>query len=55
MLLKTRKYCPPPTELSCLNKISTLEQKGMTFDHDFVYSFPLFSYLLKKEVRRKGE
>ena len=29
--------------------------KGMTFDHDFGYSFPLFSSLLKKEGRRKGE
>ena len=25
----------------------------MTLDHDFVYSFPLFSYLVKKEGRRK--
>ena len=28
-----------------------IEQKGMTFDHDFGY----FSSLLKKEGRRKGE
>ena len=28
-----------------------IEQKGMPFDHDFVYSFPLFSY--KKEGRGK--
>jgi hypothetical protein len=27
----------------------------MTFDHDFGFSFPLFSSLLKKEGRRKGE
>jgi hypothetical protein len=27
----------------------------MTFDHDFAYSFPLFSSFLKKEGRRKGE
>jgi hypothetical protein len=32
-----------------------IEQKGMTFDHDLGYSFPLFSSLLKKEERRKGE
>ena len=32
-----------------------IEQKGMTFDHDFGYSFILFSSLLKKEERRKGE
>ena len=32
-----------------------IEQKCMTFDHDFGYSFPLFSSLLKKEGRRKGE
>ena len=27
----------------------------MTFDHDIGYSFPLFSYLLKNEGRRKWE
>ena len=27
----------------------------MTFDHNFVYSFPLFCSLLGKEWRRKGE
>ena len=27
----------------------------MTFDHDFEYSFPLFSSLLKTGGRRKGE
>jgi hypothetical protein len=32
-----------------------IEQKGMTFDQDFVFSFPLFTFLLKKEGRRKGE
>ena len=32
-----------------------IEQKGMTFDQDFVYSFTLFSSLLKREGRRKGE
>ena len=26
-----------------------MEQKGMTFDHDFGYSFPLLSSLIKKE------
>ena len=30
-----------------------IEQKGMTFDQDFIYSFPLFSFLLKKEEREK--
>ena len=30
-----------------------IEQKGITFDHDFSYSFPLFSSLLKKEGREK--
>ena len=30
-----------------------IEQKGMNFDHDFDYFFPLFSSLLKKEERRK--
>ena len=33
----------------------TIEQKGMTFDHDFGYSLPLFSSLLKKKERRKGK
>ena len=32
-----------------------IDQKGMTFDHDFGCFFPLFSSLLKKEGRRKGE
>ena len=32
-----------------------IEQKGMTFDHDFGNSFTLFSSLLTKEGRRKGE
>jgi hypothetical protein len=27
----------------------------MTFDHEIGYYFPLFSSLLKKEGRRKGE
>ena len=30
-----------------------IEQKGMTFDHDFGYSFPLFSSLLKKGEEEK--
>ena len=30
-----------------------IEQKGMTFDHDFAYSFPLFSSLLKKREEEK--
>ena len=36
-------------------KSFAIEQKGMTFDHKFGYSFFLFSSLLKKEGRRKGE
>ena len=36
-------------------KLFRIEQKGMTFDHDFGYSFPPFSSLLKKEERRKGK
>ena len=31
------------------------QEKGITFDHGYVYSFPVFSSLLKKEGRRKGE
>ena len=30
-----------------------IEQKDMTFDHDFGYSFPLFSSLLKKGGEEK--
>ena len=30
-----------------------IEQKGMTFDHVFGYSFPLFSSLLKKREEEK--
>ena len=33
----------------------TIEQKGMIIYHDFGYSFSLFTSLLKKEGRRKGE
>ena len=35
--------------------VRKIEQKGMTFEHDFAYSFPLFSSLLKKEGGRNGE
>ena len=31
----------------------TIDQKGMAFDQNFFYSFPLFSSLLKKEGREK--
>ena len=30
-----------------------IEQKGMTFGHNFVYSFPLFSSPLKKREEEK--
>ena len=30
-----------------------IEQKGMTFDQDFAYSFPLFSSFLKKREEEK--
>ena len=33
--------------------IERIEQKGMTFEHDFGYSFHLFSSLLKKERRKR--
>ena len=35
--------------------LEKIAQKGMTFDHDLVISFPLFSFLLKKEGRRQGK
>ena len=35
--------------------ILRIEKKGMTFDHDFGNSLPLFSFLFKKERRRKGK
>ena len=31
----------------------TIKQKGMTQIHDFVYSFPLFSSLLKKRGKKR--
>ena len=34
-------------------KYAVMEQKGMTFDHDFSYYILLFSSLLKKEGREK--
>ena len=30
-----------------------IEQKGMTFDHNFGYSFPIFFYLLKQDEEEK--
>ena len=30
-----------------------IEQKGMTFDHDFGYSYPLFTSLLKNREKKK--
>ena len=30
-----------------------IEKKGLDFDHDFGYSFPLFSFLLKKRGKKK--
>ena len=35
--------------------IEKIGQKGMTFDHGFDYFLPLFSSLLQKEERKKGE
>jgi len=33
-----------------------IEQKGMAFEHEFGYSFPLFSSLLKnREEEKKNE
>ena len=32
---------------------TTIEQKGVTFNHDFGHSFPLFSSLLKKSWKKK--
>ena len=32
-----------------------MEQKGMTFDHDFCYLILFFSSLLKKEKGRENE
>ena len=32
-----------------------IEQKGMTFDHYFGYSFPLYSSLLRKREEEKDE
>ena len=34
--------------------IKWIDQKDITFDHDFGYSFPLFSSLLIKEGRKKN-
>ena len=30
-----------------------IKQKGMSFDHDFGYSLPLFSFFLKKREEEK--
>ena len=43
-------------KLKCgFNIFIGIEQKGMTFDHEFGYSFPLFSSLLKKRKEEKEE
>ena len=42
-------------ESGSIKQSITIEQKGMTFDQDFGYSFPIFSSLLKNEGKRKGE
>ena len=39
----------------CLKVTPMIEQKGMTFDHDFGYSLTLFASLQKKEGKGKGE
>ena len=49
-ITKSMKYHAGLKTSSILLKI---EQKGMTFDHDFGYSLPLLSSLLEKEERRK--
>ena len=46
-------YIGAPVNNLC--KLWKIEQKGMTLNFDFSYSFPLFSSLLKKEGKRKGE
>ena len=38
-----------------LTKILWIEHKGMTFDRDYGYSFPLFSSSSKKRGKSKGE
>ena len=35
--------------------IKRTKLKGMTLDHDFGYSLPIFSSIVKKEGRIKGE
>ena len=42
-------------EKSQILLLQKIEQKGMTFDYDFRYSFPLLSSHLKKRGERKGE
>ena len=51
----TQKCCRKYIIWFLLSKklLSVMEQKGMTFDHDFCYFILLFSYLLKKEGREK--
>ena len=54
---------PGPTEECMLEQsvkillmpLKWIEQKGVTFDHNFDYSLPLFFSFLKKDERIKGE
>ena len=54
--MKVKKYRNSPKQAALkqgANLMLRIEKKGMPFDHDFCYSFPLFSSLLKKEGREK--
>ena len=51
--IKHAKIKYPQRQMSKLRHFVVIEQKGMTFDHDFGYSFSFFSSLLKKERREK--
>jgi hypothetical protein len=41
------------TWINILCRMQMIEQKGITFDQHFGYSFPLFSSLLKKRGKKK--
>ena len=50
-------FIPPHTTTASNQKgkvgtVLLIEQKGMTFNHDFGYSFTFFTSFLKKEERR---
>ena len=55
MCKQVYNYCILSIVIVVHCKLTWIEQKGMTFENDFCYSFPLFSSLLTNEGRWNRE